>query len=375
MASKRPRCHADDVTGAVAAGDDRTLAELLHFAPEMVNETDVNGMSPLHTAAMCGTTSCARVLLHWGANIDLPDHLFRSPLFLACVRDHAECADIFIQHGGSTHQITFDGFSPLLGACANGSTRCIELLMQRGVTLEDTIARTTFYPIHVCMIPEGTRYLAALGSDIDQVDTNGNTPLATACIKGWSGVARVLLELGADAHRGSVVKNATPLALACANNHAQCAETLISFRADPNNGDVASPPLSIAIQHRATECVDTLIRHNADPNHPDTFGRAPLHHAARLGMGDTVVRLVSELGADPSLADAFGDTPLHHLALRCNNDADPPHNWSGLKALLVHGAPTNAQNKFGDTPLQHAKRNGSETAVLAHFVNESKTQS
>jgi hypothetical protein len=105
--------------------------------------------------------------------------------------------------------------------------------------------------------PEAVRTLVELGADIDEQDANGDTGLCWAVMKERLDVARVLLELGADPHRGCPLFN-----VACQdlNDPLAMAELLLSHNADINQPFLVEglPPRTVLREAIAGEKADLV---------------------------------------------------------------------------------------------------------------------
>jgi uncharacterized protein len=101
----------------------------------------------------------------------------------------------------------------------------------------------------------------------------------------------------------------------------------------------------------------------------DSYGRHPLHYAARDNAVETARRLLAE-GADPNAADKAGFTPLHFAASGYSVDV--------ARVLLDGGADVSLENKHGNTPLWTAtfESNGRGEMIalfLAHGADPRKS--
>ncbi|KAK4148788.1 ankyrin repeat-containing domain protein [Chaetomidium leptoderma] len=159
-----------------------------------------------------------------------------------------------------------------------------------------------------------TEALLDHGADVNAVCSSG-TALRLAVGSGFSEVARLLLERGADAEieqpDASVLQ--TPLLTALAYQELSSARVLLEAGADVNHGVRDNSPLRLAAYYlEDEEAVRLLLEFSPGPdvNIQDTVGDTVLNDASGDGHLPIVKRLVN-YGADVELANATGITPLY----------------------------------------------------------------
>jgi ankyrin repeat protein len=109
--------------------------------------------------------------------------------------------------------------------------------------------------------------LIAKGADVNAKwpDLGGNrdaTPLHVAAAKGRLGVARVLIEHGADVNAKTFLDGYSPLHFAVGNGHKEVAELLIAQAADVNaKSGTGATPLDLAMDNGKEELADLLRKH------------------------------------------------------------------------------------------------------------------
>ncbi|MEW6040593.1 MAG: ankyrin repeat domain-containing protein, partial [Elusimicrobiota bacterium] len=141
------------------------------------------------------------------------------------------------------------------------------------------------------------------------------TPLMWAAISNSSGVAKVLIENGADI------------------NTSRCAI---------NNGETA---LFFAIEYNSTETIKILLKMGADINITDKDGMTPLMYAIN-NNNQKLTKLLLDKGADFDAHSYDGDSALT-LAVIGNHPEI-------VKMLLAKGANINTRDKSGNTTLMLA---------------------
>ena len=126
------------------------------------------------------------------------------------------------------------------------------------------------------------------------------TPLSLACRQGYSEVARVLLEHGADTEIKDI-DNYSPLERSSERGHVEVVRVLLENHADVNFLDRNKwTALHLASRSGRVAVARVLLENGADANAKKTDGRTPLH----LARNEGVTRVLLEYGAGPTTRDS-----------------------------------------------------------------------
>lgn len=186
------------------------------------------------------------------------------------------------------------------------------------------------------------------GADPNRSNNYGWTPLRYASERGKADAIRVLLELGADIHRGERLANdLTYLHHAAMAGSADAVRVLLAAGSDPEARDRAGrTAFHCAAQSDRDEgaatfadtnicrIVTLLIEAGANLGAADDYGTTPLHRAAENAHAE-MVRLLLKHGSDPRAFDRNGYTPLHYLA---HNHSRRDSMAATVTALIEGGA-------------------------------------
>lgn len=148
--------------------------------------------------------------------------------------------------------------------------------------------------------------LIDVGAGVDADDSYGGTPLIGAIGNGFSDLALLLIEKGANVDA--------------------CIRTYIDN------------PSKQSVMHHAAgspEILAALISKGAKLNVQDDMGSTPLHDAV---MGDNIVsvKLLLDAGANPTIRDKNGRTP---------RDLVHNSNWHDVKGRMIEAVFTDFENK------------------------------
>ncbi|OJW71552.1 MAG: hypothetical protein BGO68_05280 [Candidatus Amoebophilus sp. 36-38] len=201
------------------------------------------------------------------------------------------------------------------------------------------------------------------------------SPLHIAALKGYTGIAKLLIDNNADINIHN--KHYTPLHLAINSLHTETAKLLINNHAslDIPESHYGFTPLHAASRKNLPEIVQLLIDKQATLNAQDENGRTSLYLASMFAAIESASLLISN-HADFNIQDNKGRTPLHVIAqggmpgLLRNNKLEILKQIA--ETLADAGADLNLQDEDGNTPLHLAVINNQIDIVktlLAHHAN------
>ena len=132
------------------------------------------------------------------------------------------------------------------------------------------------------------------GADINQANTDGETPLFIAAQKGNLAVVMALLDAGADINQANT-DGQTTFFIAVLAGHLTVAMALLDAGANINQAmNDGATPLLIVAQEGDLTLVTTLLAAGADPNQAMTDGATPLYTAILFGHFEVVQALMRQ---------------------------------------------------------------------------------
>ncbi|KAI5848411.1 ankyrin repeat-containing domain protein [Tricharina praecox] len=344
----------------------------------------------IHNAINGGNDYIVRTLLAMGSDIEEVDSEGRTPLALAIYEGHEHICELLAGAGADIEKVDSEGRTPLALAAYDGNEAICRLLLEAGASIDTLGGIGIIHKaVHEKRI-ELVRQLLKAGVDSEEVDSEGRTPLVYAHHTRQWGICNLLVEAGAsiDMLRGiGIMRKAveernirlvrqllkvgvdieeidsegrTPLALAVYKGYDDICKLLVEAGAsiDMSRG--------IGIMHKAVQVwgvksVQQLLKVGVDIEEDDSEGRTPLALAAYKGY-EHICKLLLGAGADFEKVDFQGRTPLALAA------------YEGCEAvcelLLEAGASIEEdRGHWGTTPLLHSVRYG-QTAIAELLIEK-----
>lgn len=264
-----------DLFAAAYLADAERAATLLAGAPDLVDERDPEGLTPLHHAADRGASGVARLLLDHGADANAADAHGQTPLHRA---GHAgpwkpapahDLVQLLIERGATLGVFL---------AAALGDVNRLRALLEHDPQLvhaTDTEGRNPLYHAAHNLHLDAVALLLAGGADVNRRDQDGQTALGTAITHSW------------DAGAPAVV------------------ERLRAAGADLDFFDACSVGDVERVRH--------LLRARSEHLQERRWGETPLHFAARWGQPG-VAEVLLQTGLDVNVKTDEGATPLDAAA-------------------------------------------------------------
>jgi len=191
----------------------------------------------------------------------------------------------------------------IITGCASGNTKSLLEKNQQRLQLNEALFDA---------VENGqtdlVRDLVRQGADVDVRGIAGKntpyptkewTPLLIASHKGYTKIAAILLEHGADIHAQNYGTR-TPLHLAAEKGHAEIVKMLIAKGADVHTTSSHDQwtPLHVAAYKGQTAVALILLEADADPFVKNIQGSTPLDYAKEKGL-NAVVKAIESLPRKP----------------------------------------------------------------------------
>lgn len=125
---------------ACRQGDLDTIQKTLSLEPELLNQQDMKGFSPLIIAVYNNQPAAVQLLLDNGADIAAQDMSGNTALMGAAFRGYQEVVQMLLDKGADVNQRNFQGAAALTFAATFGQMEIAKMLLDKGADLwvEDT---------------------------------------------------------------------------------------------------------------------------------------------------------------------------------------------------------------------------------------------
>ena len=344
---------------ASTKGHKRIIKILLEYGAKVDLQTK-NGWTALLLASQNGHTEIVQLLHEYGAQVDLQRNSGGTALMSASLNGHTEVVKLLHEYGAQVDLQKNDGWTALMSASQNGHTEVVKLLHEYGaqVDLQRNDGCTALMLASENGHTEVIKLLHEYGAQVDLQKKNGWTALMSASQNGHTEVVKLLHEYGAqvDLQRND---GCTALMLASQNGHTEVIKLLHEYGAQvdlqKNDGWTA---LMSASRNGLTEVVKLLHEYGAQVDLQKNGGYTALMLASQNGHTE-VVKLLHEYGAQVDLQRNSGGTALMSASLNGHTEV--------VKLLHEYGAQIDLQKNNGWTALMMASQNGhTEVVKLLH---------
>lgn len=270
----------------------KEVVDLLLKHNAVLDECDINGLTPLLGACSRGKLNVVTFLLKVKADVNKADNDGRSALFIACQKRDTKIVHVLLKNKADVSQCDWHRQSPLFISCTSGDEDTVRLLVKYDADISQCDENGTSPFFAVCEQGHDTILDILLRKwdveVLEKADNKGRSPLYVACKGGFMKVVKTLIFRGAQINKRNKWQM-TPLHVACREGHLDVVKYLVTERADLNPQDYnAQTPLSVACDCGYADIVTILVENGGDVNQKDNDNKTPLEWAENRGHTDIV---------------------------------------------------------------------------------------
>ncbi|MCC6796201.1 MAG: ankyrin repeat domain-containing protein [Candidatus Hydrogenedentes bacterium] len=126
----------ESIHDAALKGDVETARRMLDANPQLINERNKLGKTPLHQSLTGGNDEIIKLLIERGADVNAQDNTGLTPLHIAAWWSVTARAKILIDHGANVNAIDKFGDTPLHTAAMNGRGKMCQFLITSGAVID-----------------------------------------------------------------------------------------------------------------------------------------------------------------------------------------------------------------------------------------------
>ncbi|PAV64255.1 hypothetical protein WR25_13293 [Diploscapter pachys] len=333
---------------AARVGNLEAVKQLAQFDIEYLDDTDNDGWTALLNASNAGYYDIAKILIDYGASVDLPDALGWTALMWAAYKNHVEVAELLLNNRAHVNVMGDDDcLTPLIIASGRGFTTMVEKLIAAEAQYSSTALMMATRGNYVGVVD----LLLTREPNVNVTDNNGLSALSMAAREGYGDICQSLIN--GDAYVNHIDRFGNPILIsAVRSGNISIVKMILDKFADVNCRDSEGrTPLHLAIDKQFTDIAYLLLEKRPNLEIKNKDGETPLLRAAKLRHVQLCMYLMNA-GAKLSATDNCGENALH-IALKARSRRL-------TQALLTNPSDSRLlyrPNKLGETPYSIDQRN------------------
>ena len=340
------------LTEASRIGHKTLVAYLIECGANVYHESS-SGWTPTHFAARNGHTEILQLLYTSGVDLQRPESTGWTPLHLCY--DEPESASFLLKNGADVNSVTDTyGYTPLILAVIHDSREVVKALLEAGSNINHQSEIEKASPVHYAAYhnrEEVLHILIEYNPEVDLVDKDGDTALNCINSETSLGIAKILLNGGADPSIRDKEQD-TPLCTAVWRKNSEIVKYLSTKAKLDVVGGPRGGPLHIACYTCDLDLVKILIDAGADVNLVDSVVGTPLHSACICQQGqmerqgNVIYYLINEINVDIEMVGGS-----HGCAL---NAACGRSSFEVVRLILEKGARIDVKDDMGRIAIHFA---------------------
>ena len=196
-------CQKGDLVTVKRIITDTVNGQQNYYLNKRIDNSNHDGFTPLIVASINRQIPVVKLLLRYGADVNMGDNEKQTPLYWASNNGDAELVEILLDNNAvvAGDRSMEETNSPLYIAIEKGHTPIVKLLLDKGngVNVNQKINNSTpLFQASNNGDAETVELLIEKGADVNNSTRSTDTALSTASWKGNASVVKILLENGAN---------------------------------------------------------------------------------------------------------------------------------------------------------------------------------
>jgi len=129
--------YAMPVHQVAESGNTERLLALIKQNPEVINQQDDGGYTPLHLASKKGFEDMVRELLNCNVALDIPNECNSTPLHCAVINGHETITELLLKKGANVDALDIQRYTSLALAAVHGHESIVQLLLRYKATVDE----------------------------------------------------------------------------------------------------------------------------------------------------------------------------------------------------------------------------------------------
>lgn len=125
----------DELMNSIRSGNLTSVHQMLSGSPELANQPDSRGFTPLIMATYLGNKQMSELLINLGADVNARDAAGNTALMGICFKGTPEMAALLLSHGADVNLQNKNGTTALIFAINFDQVAMAKLLISKGADL------------------------------------------------------------------------------------------------------------------------------------------------------------------------------------------------------------------------------------------------
>ncbi len=346
-----------DIYTAIDSGSVAQVMDYIEQNPQLLNQKNSDGLTPLNLAAYRGHAEIVEKLLDTGADPDIGDNENSRPIHNAAVGGNNGVIEVLLKHGLEIAVMDNNGMTALMFAISYSHFETANYLLDKGA--DTKLANNNGWTaLHYAVQQEQAELAKRLiesGTDLNAQTFEGKAPLHFTVMRNQLEIADMLLRSGADIEIKEDYGRTPLLMTTRESGSAEMAKLLIQHGANVDAADrFGSTPLELSAWRGFGGIVNLLLDNNASVPTTGYLGMALTRFACDKGL-TRLFNILTEKGADLTIRSWEGGSLLHGAAGGGSAEI--------ISGLIERGLAVNEVDPFGWMPLHYAAYKGRSEAM------------